>query len=217
MFNNIAKLPTDDIPPNLFYMSGIIAWNYFSSCLTLTSNTFTNNANIFGKVYFPRVIIPISVVISSLTKFLVQLIMFLSIYLYYILLGNTQVEISFYSFLFIPVMVFQMAILALGIGMIISSLTIKYRDLNYLLNFGTQLLMYISPIIFPLSLVPKKLKLFFLLNPITPIIEGFRYSFLGKGYFDYYLFAYSLLLTTIIFFLGLFLFNKAEKSFIDIV
>ena len=135
IFNRVAKIPTDEIPPNLFYMSGIIAWNYFSSCLMLTSSTFTSNAAIFGKVYFPRIIVPLSNVISALTKFLVQLIMFLGFYFYYIATGNDQIAPKFETLIFIPLMILQMALLGQGLGMIISSMTTKYRDLSYLVSF----------------------------------------------------------------------------------
>ena len=217
IFNRVAKIPTDEIPPNLFYMSGIIAWNYFSSCLMLTSSTFTSNAAIFGKVYFPRIIVPLSNVISALTKFLVQLIMFLGFYFYYIATGNDQIAPKFETLIFIPLMIVQMALLGQGLGMIISSMTTKYRDLSYLVSFGTQLLMYASPIVYPLSVVPEKYKILIIANPMTPIIEGFRQAFIGQGSFQISMFFVSLSITIAIFLVGILIFNKVEKSFIDTV
>ena len=217
IFNRIAKIPTDEIPPNLFYMSGIIAWNYFSSCLMLTSSTFTSNAAIFGKVYFPRIIVPLSNVISALAKFIVQLIMFLGFYFYYIVTGNDQIAPKFETLIFIPLMILQMALLGQGLGMIISSMTTKYRDLSYLVSFGTQLLMYASPIVYPLSVVPEKYKILIIANPMTPIIEGFRQAFIGQGSFQISMFLVSLSITIATFLVGIIIFNRVEKSFIDTV
>ena len=217
IFSRVAGLPTDEIPPFLFYMSGIIAWNYFSSCLTSTSGTFTANAGLFGKVYFPRIIVPLSTVVSGLFRFGVQLIMFFGFYFYYLYMGNQHINPSFQTLLLIPIMIIQMAMLGQGIGMIISSLTTKYRDLNYLVSFGTQLMMYASPIVYPLSIVPEKYKLYILANPMTPIIEGFRQAFIGKGFLDMNMFFYSIFFTLVTFILGLLVFNKMEKNFIDTV
>ena len=217
IFNKVAKISTDGVPPYLFYMSGIIAWNYFSDCITTTSNTLTTNANIFGKVYFPRIIVPFSKVVSGLSKFILQLVFYFFIYFYFIYSGNTSINLSINIIFLIPLLIIQMALLGLGIGLIISSLTTKYRDLNYLIGFGTQLLMYASPIIYPLSIVPDRYKYFLMLNPITPIIELFRLGLVGQGYFDVLLLIYSIFITTLFFFAGVILFNKVEKSFIDIV
>ena len=217
IFNRVAGISTDGIPPFLFYMSGIIAWNYFASCLTSTSGTFTTNAGLFGKVYFPRIIVPLSTVVSGLSRFGVQLIMFFGFYFYYRYVGNQHIHSSFQTLLLIPIMIVQMAMLGLGIGMIISSLTTKYRDLSILVSFGTQLLMYASPIVYPLSVVPENYRFIILANPMTPIIEGFRQALLGKGYLDFNLFLYSLFITIIIFFIGLLVFNKVEKTFIDTI
>ena len=217
IFSRVAGLPTDEIPPFLFYMSGIIAWNYFSSCLTSTAGTFTSNAGLFGQVYFPRIIVPLSTVVSSLFKFMVQLIMFLVFYFYYRFMGNEQINASFQTLLLVPIMIILMALLGQGLGMIVSSLTTKYRDLNFLVSFGTQLLMYTSPIIYPLSLVPEKYKPLILANPMTPIIEGFRQAFTGKGQMDFNLLLYSALFSLTIFTLGLLIFHKVEKDFIDTV
>ena len=217
IFNGVAGIPTDEIPPFLFYMSGIIAWNYFSSCLTSTSGTFTTNAGLFGKVYFPRIIVPLSTVVSGLFRFGVQLIMFLGFYFYYLFLGNQHIDPSYQTLIFIPLMILQMAMLGQGMGMIISSLTTKYRDLNYLVSFGTQLMMYASPIVYPLSVVPENYKLYILANPMTPVIEGFRQAFIGKGILEINLLIYSTVFSLITFLIGLLVFNKIEKNFIDTV
>ena len=217
IFNRLAGLPTDEIPPYLFYMSGIIAWSYFSSCLTSTSGTFTANAGMFGKVYFPRIIVPLSNVVSGLSRFGVQLVMFLGFYFYYRFMGNEQINPSFEILLLLPLLIILMAMLGMGMGMIVSSLTTKYRDLGFLVNFGTQLLMYASPIVYPLSIVPEKYKPFILANPMTPIIEGFRQAFIGKGQLDLNLFLYSFFFALIIFTIGILIFNKVEKDFIDTV
>ena len=217
IFNRVAGIPTDEIPPFLFYMSGIIAWNYFSSCLTSTSGTFTTNAGLFGKVYFPRVIVPLSTVVSGLFRFGVQLMMFLGFYFYYLKLGKYQINPSVQILLFLPILIIQMAMLGQGLGMIISSLTTKYRDLNYLVSFGTQLMMYASPIVYPLSVVPENYKLYILANPMTPVIEGFRQAFIGKGILEINLLIYSTVFSLITFLIGLLVFNKIEKNFIDTV
>ena len=217
IFNRIAGISTDELPPVLFYMSGIIAWNYFSNCLTSTSGTFTANAGLFGKVYFPRIIVPLSKVISGLAQFSVQLIMFAGFYLYYITIGNEQISPSLHTLVLMPVMMIQMALLGQGLGMIISSLTTKYRDLSYLVSFGAQLLMYASPIVYPLSVVPDKYRMFIIANPMTPVIEGFRQAFVGRGHLDYNMYFYSLLFTCATFFIGLLIFNRVEKNFIDTV
>ena len=217
IFNRVAQIPTGELPPILFYMSGIIAWNYFSGCFTSTSSTFTVNASLFDKVYFPRIIIPLSKVVSGLAKFGIQLIMFMGFYFYHYYIGNNQINPSFLTLLLIPIMIIQMALLGQGLGMIVSSLTTKYRDLSHLVSFGVQLLMYASPIVYPLSVVPERYKYIIIANPMTPIIEGFRQGFIGKGQLDYNIYIYSICLTLIIFFLGLLIFNKVEKSFIDTV
>ena len=217
IFNRVARIPTDGIPPFLFYMSGIIAWNYFAGCLNSTSGTFTINANLFGKVYFPRIIVPLSTVVSGLSRFLVQFILFLGFYFYYHYLENQYINPSFKSLILLPIMIIQMAMLGQGIGMIISSLTTKYRDLSHLVNFGTQLMMYASPIVYPLSVVPEKYKYIILANPMSSVIEGFRQAFLGEGHLDLSLFIYSMIFSFVTFFLGLLIFNRVEKTFIDTV
>ncbi len=217
IFNKVAKIPTDGVPPYLFYMSGIIAWNYFSNCLTSTANTFTSNAALFEKVYFPRIITPLSKVISGLIRFFVQFLMFIGFYFYFIIFEDFQIKYSIGSLIIIPFFILQMALLGQGIGMIISSLTSKYRDLSYFVSFGTQILMYVSPIVYPLSVVPEKYKNIILINPMTPIIEGFRFAFIGNGQLDFQMILYSMVITLIFFISGLLIFNKIEKTFIDTV
>ena len=216
IFNKIAKVSTDEIPPYLFYLSGIIAWNYFSNCLIFTSNTFLSNSNLFSKVYFPRLIIPISIILSSLTKFGIQFLLFLGFYFYFIFSGNYSFKFTFNIF-YLPLLIIQMAILGQGIGMIIASITTKYRDLSFLVNFGTQLLMYATPIIYPLSSVPENYKRIITLNPMTSIIEGFRFSFFNQGELSLNLVSYSIVFTLLIFIFGLLIFNKIEKTFIDTI
>lgn len=217
IFNKIAKIDTNDTPPYLFYLSGIIAWNYFSDCLTSTSSTFTANVNIFGKVYFPRIIIPLSKVIAGLIKFFIQLFLFFCIYFYFIQIIGISLKPSLDAILFIPIMIIQMIFLGLGFGMIFSSLTIKYRDLTYLASFGTQLLMYGSPIIYPLSTVPEKYKYLIMINPMTSIIEGFRYTLLEEGFYNFNHSLYSFTISFLVFIFGLIIFNKFEKTFMDSV
>ena len=202
IFNKIAKIGTDNIPPYLFYLSGIIAWNYFSNCLIFTSNTFLSNSNLFSKVYFPRIIIPISIILSSLTKFGVQLLLFLGFYFYFLFSGDYSFKLTFNIF-YLPLFLIQMAILGQGLGMIIASVTTKYRDLSFLVSFGTQLLMYATPIIYPLSAVPDHYKSIIVFNPMTSIIEGFRFSFFNQGELDFNLNLFSILFTLFIFILGL--------------
>lgn len=215
VFNNIAKLPVDGMPPILFYLSGNVLWQYFSGCLTLTSNTFRGNAGIFGKVYFPRIIIPLSLVISQLLKFVVQFILFSVVWCYYLSQDN-NLEPNNYIFL-LPFLVIVMAGLALGLGMIISSLTTKYRDFSFLLSFAVQLAMYATVVIYPLSFVQGSYRWVILANPMTPLIETFRYAFTGSGTFSWLYLGYSFGFMVIILFLGLLIFNKVEKNFVDTV
>lgn len=215
IFGNLANISTDGIPQILFYLSGITLWNYFSDTLTKTADTFTSNANIFGKVYFPRMIVPLSVVISNLLKFAVQFILFLFFWIYFYFSSNT-ISPNIYILL-TPLLILLMGFMGLGFGIIITSLTTKYRDLKFLIVFGVQLLMYASPIVYPLSIVPEKYKWIILANPTTAIIESFKFAFLGTGIFNWYYLLYSLLFTVVIFFFGLFIFNRVEKSFMDTV
>jgi lipopolysaccharide transport system permease protein len=216
VFNRVAKLGTDDQPPALFYLSGVILWNYFSTSLTSTSNAFIQNASIFGKVYFPRLIIPISIVLSNLMKFSVQLAFFLCMLLYYSNFTTYVANISWHIAL-VPLLVLNMALLGLGAGMIISSFTTKYRDLAYLVTFGVQLLMYATPVVYPLSMVKGKLLSIILLNPMTGIVEGFRYGFLGTGSFEWGMLAYSFSFAAVMLVIAISLFNRVEKSFMDTV
>ena len=215
IFGNLAGISTDGIPKPLFYMAGITPWNYFSDCLNKTSNVFSANAGIFGKVYFPRLIMPLSIVVSNLMRFGVQMIMFIIILIYYHFTGS-QIEIK-NSLILFPILVLLMAFLGLGLGMIITSLTTKYKDLQFLLQFGVTLLMYATTVIYPLSAAPEKYKKYIELNPMTGIIEAFRFSFLGKGEFSAGSLCYSSLLTILILIVGIIIFNKTERSFVDTI
>ncbi|MDX1718758.1 MAG: ABC transporter permease [Salegentibacter mishustinae] len=218
VFNNIASIPTGNVPSFLFNLTGITAWNYFNQCLSGTSNTFTANAGIFGKVYFPRVIMPLKTVISNLFKFGIQLLILIVFYFYFLFNG---VELSPNSnLLLFPVYVLMMALLGLGAGMTISALTTKYRDLTVLVGFATTLLMYISAVPYPLSEVSEKMPEWAWLvkyNPLTQIIEGFRYMILDTGIFTWPGFLYTLVVSIVLFLLGLIIFNRTEKNFIDTV
>ena len=216
IFGNLAGLSTDGLPQPLFYMTGIVAWNYFAECVTKTSTVFKDNANIFGKVYFPRLIMPLSIVASNMVKLAVQFVMLLILFIYFILTQDYTPNLSGYTLL-IPFYLIIMAALGLGLGMIISALTTKYRDLSFLVTFGIQLFMYATPVIYPLSSAPENYKWLIELNPMTNIIEGMRYSLLGTGAFSFSALSYTLISTTIILVLGTLIFNKVEKSFVDTV
>jgi len=215
IFGNIAKISTDGLPHVLFYMSGITCWNYFAECLTKTSETFTANASIFGKVYFPRIIMPLSIVVSGLLKFAIQFLLFGSFILWFYATG-TSVHITPAIFLF-PLLVLIMGMLSLGLGMIISSLTTKYRDLRFLLQFGIQLMMYATPIIYPVSSVPEKYHWLIFSNPMTAIVEAFRYGFLGSGALNITTLIYSGVVSIFILAIGTIIFNRVEKTFMDTV
>jgi len=215
IFGNLANISTDGIPQVLFYMTGITFWNYFADCINKTSNTFLLNQGLFGKVYFPRLIVPLSIVITNLLKFSLQFILLLLFWIYYFTISQ-----GFFiqnTILFFPLFVLAMALLGLGLGIIISSLTTKYRDLSFLVTFGVQLLMYASPIVYPLSIVPIKYKWIVLLNPMTSIIETFKHGFIGVGVFEPFWLIYSFVVSVLLFFIGVKIFNKVEKSFIDTV
>jgi len=215
IFSDLAKISTDSAPAPLFYLAGPIAWNYFADSLTKTSTVFKDNASIFGKVYFPRLIMPVSIVFSNLVKFGVQFILFILLLAYYMVTTN-KVEPNFYIFLF-PVVILLMAILGLGIGLIITAATTKYRDLAFIVTFGIQLAMYVTPVIYPLSAAPVKYRTIIALNPMSGLIETFRYGFLGTGHFYPGAFFYSVAASIIIFIIGLVVFNKVEKNFVDTV
>jgi len=215
VFANLAKISTNAAPAPLFYMAGTVAWSYFADSLTKTSTVFRDNASIFGKVYFPRLIMPISIVFSNLVKFGVQFSLFLILLFYYLFHGN-KIEPNWYMLLF-PVVMLLMAILGLGLGLIITAMTTKYRDLAFVVTFGVQLLMYATPVIYPLSAAPAKYRNIITLNPMSGLIETFRYGFLGTGQFYPQAFAYSVVASLVLFFLGLVIFNKVEKNFVDTV
>ncbi len=215
VFGNLAGISTDGLPHSLFYLSGITAWNYFSDCLTKTSTVFRDNANIFGKVYFPRLILPLSIVVSNLIRFGVQLLLLITMMVYFGYVGaNFHVT---WAIVLFPVLVLLMALLGLGLGLIITAMTTKYRDLSFLVTFGVQLLMYGTTVIYPLSAAPEKYRKFIELNPMTGIIEAFRFAFLGEGYFTAWSLGYSAIFTLIITILGIIIFNKTERSFVDTI
>jgi lipopolysaccharide transport system permease protein len=218
IFNKVAGIDTGTIPPFLFNLAGITAWNYFSTCLTTTSDTFKANAGIFGKVYFPRLIMPLSVVTSNLLKFGIQLLIFISFYIFFVLQG---VAVSPNPLvIFFPLLIIIMGVLGLGFGMIISSMVTKYRDLSFLVGFGVSLLMYLSAVMYPLALIEDKLPKYAWLvqyNPMAHIIETARYMLLNNGTFSWLWMGYTLVFTLIVFLLGIVIFNKTEKSFIDTV
>lgn len=215
VFGSIAKISTDGIPMMVFYMSGITLWNYFAECLNKTATVFRDNASIFGKVYFPRLVMPLSIVVSNLVRFGIQLLLFLGIWVYYLLVGD-QLHPNWYLLL-VPYLIFLMAIIGLGAGMLISSLTTKYRDLVFLLGFGVQLLMYASPVIYAMNAIPQKYAWFIRANPLSSIIETFRYAFTGSGQFSWYYLGYSSIYASVLLALGTIVFNKVEKSFMDTV
>lgn len=215
IFGQLAGISTDGLPQPLFYLAGVTAWNYFAECLTKTSTVFKDNSNIFGKVYFPRLIMPLSIVVSNLVRFGVQMILFLGMMGYYVWQGAAFS--STWAIMAFPVLVLMMALLGLGFGLIITALTTKYRDLAFLITFGVQLLMYATTVIYPLSAAPGKFKKIIELNPMTGIIEAFRYGFLGKGQFTMWSVGYSAMSTVFILVVGIMIFNKTEKTFVDTV
>jgi lipopolysaccharide transport system permease protein len=215
VFGRIANIPTDNVPPILFYLSGIVAWTYFSVCLNSTASTFINNADIFGKVHFPRLVVPLSIVISNIIQFLIQLGLLLIVIGIYYFKG---VSFTFnYNLFLVPFLILLMALLGLGFGIIISSLTTKYRDLSNLMGFGIQLWMYATPIIYPLSVIPDKYKIFILANPLTAIIITFKSALLGTQSVSYGYLLYSSVFTLVILFFGIILFNRVERTFMDTV
>ena len=216
LFTRIAKIPTDALPPVLFYMSSLTIWNYFAACLTSTSTTFLTNANIFGKVYFPRLVLPLSVVVSNIARFGIQLGLLLVLMVFYTFNGY-KINFGIHTLL-IPVILLIMAGLGLGLGIIISSLTTKYRDFNVLITFGVQLLMYATPVAYPLSyLENSRLGTIIQWNPLTSLVEGFRYAMFGIGTFNVSLFSYSILFTILVLIIGVLTFNKVERNFMDTV
>lgn len=215
VFGGFAGLPTDGVPQFLFYMAGNVPWLYFSTCINNTSNTFVGNASVFGKVYFPRLTAPISIVITSMMNFAIQFVMFLCFYIYFAI-GGANIHITWAAIL-MPILIIQMALLGMGFGMIISSLTTKYRDLQVLVSFGVQLWMYATPVVYSASSLPPKAYLIVMLNPISPIIELFRYGWLGAGAYSMFYWAISWVVTATVVLVGIVLFNRVEKTFMDTV
>jgi lipopolysaccharide transport system permease protein len=221
VFGKLAGISTDGLPQQLFYLTGITSWNYFSDCLTKTSTVFKDNANIFGKVYFPRLIMPLSIVVSNLVRFGVQmlLLIFMMVYFWVFPSPNSEFHVTS-AILFFPILVILMALLGLGLGLIITAVTTKYKDLTFLITFGVQLLMYGTTVIYPLSEAKIKfpaMAKFIELNPMTGIIEAFRFAFLGKGEFTFWSIGYSGIVTFVVLFFGILIFNKTEKNFVDTI
>jgi lipopolysaccharide transport system permease protein len=215
IFGKLAKIPTDGLPPFLFYMAGTVAWGYFATCLTQTSNTFVTNREIFGKVYFPRMTVPISIVITGLFQFLIQFVIFIGFILYY---WHQGLEISPSVMIFtIPLILLQMAILGLGMGILVSSMVTKYRDLTFVMTFAVQIWMYITPVVYPLTQVPEHYRNLYVLNPMVSIVESFRGAIFGASSIEPQHILISVLVTISILIVGLILFNRVEKTFMDTV
>jgi lipopolysaccharide transport system permease protein len=216
IFAGVARIPTDNLPPILFYLAGMTPWNFFAACLTNTSSTFISNANLFGKVYFPRLVVPLSVVISNLVQFAIQFLLFGAFFVWYAFNGS-DLRPQIQDILFLtPILLALMGLLGLGAGITVSSLTTKYRDLARLITFGVQLLMYATPVIYPMSAIPEKYRWIIHLNPMSAIIESFRAAYLG-GQIPWIALGISTLETIIILGIGVVLFNKVEKTFMDTV
>lgn len=215
VFGNIAGISTDGLPQPLFYLSGIVIWNYFAESFNTTSKTFIENANIFGKVYFPRLILPLAKVTSGLIKFVIQFAFFMALFAYFMFTGSA-IQPTIYI-LVTPLLVLMMAGLGLGFGIIFTSLTTKYRDLVFLIQFGVQLLMYATPVIYPVSSIPEKYKMLIMANPITSIVESFRFAFLGTGNFSWWHLGYSFGFMVVVLLVGIVIFNRVERTFMDTV
>ena len=216
VFGGIAGMGTDGVPQILFYLAGNVCWFYFSDCLNQTSTTFTANQAMFGKVYFPRMVVPISTVLSNLLRFGIQFVLFVVLYIYYFCTGSS-VSPNWY-FLLLPLYIVMLAGMGLGFGILVSSMTTKYRDLTVLFTFIVQLWMYTTPIVYPLSMVPEgRLRMLVLANPMTPIIEGFKYATLGQGYFSWITLGYSIVFMSVLLVIGVVIFNKVQRSFMDTV
>lgn len=217
IFSGVAKLSTDGLPPLLFYLAGTTPWNYFAAAITKTSNTFVTNANLFGKIYFPRLVTPLSAVISTLIQFGIQFLLLLGMLTWYLFQG-VPIHPDWGGILLLtPWLILLLAGLGLGVGIIVSSLTTKYRDLTFLVNFGVQLAMYATPVVYPLSMVPAQYRFWLELNPMTSIIEAFRSLYLGVGSFSWSGLGYSSLVVMVVLFAGVVIFNRVEKSFMDTV
>lgn len=215
LFGQIAKLSTDGVPQLLFYLSGNAVWAFFSGCVTVNASTFTSNAPLFGKVYFPRLIMPVSSVLSKLILFGIQMLLVLALLFRYVLRGSITPVWKLWVFL--PLLILQLGVLGMGIGIIISSLTTKYRDLHVLVDFGMSLWMYATPVVYPLSTVNEKLRRLLLLNPVTSVMEAYRRILLGVGQFDGGNFAYSLVFTLVVAIAGILIFNRVERTFMDTI
>ncbi|WP_053976088.1 ABC transporter permease [Mangrovimonas xylaniphaga] len=216
VFGGIAKMSTEGMPPAVFYLSGIVLWNYFATAFSLVSNTFVANKAVFGKVYFPRIVTPLSLIVSKLLTFGVQFVLFLVIYLYYLVFTEAPLRPNV-MILLLPVLIVMTAGLSLGLGLVITSLTTKYRDFTFLLGFAIQLGMYATPIIYPASSVHGKMRMAIMANPMSAVIETFRYAFLGVGHFSWLALGYSLVVMLVLLVIGVVTFNRVEKSFMDTV
>jgi lipopolysaccharide transport system permease protein len=216
IFGTLAQISTDGIAQPVFYLSGIIAWSYFSDCVIKTSNVFRENAGIFGKVYFPRLVMPLSIVISNLVKFGIQLLLLIAVIIFYEIIGQSAFNPTIYL-LALPFLVLFMALIGLGFGMIVSSITTKYRDIGFLVGFAMPLLMYATSVVYPLSSLGGKLKMLILINPMTSVIEGFRKGFFGEGEFGLYNLIYLIVFSIFTLIAGTLIFNKVQKDFVDTV
>ena len=218
VFGGIAGISTDGVPQAVFYLSGLVCWNYFSDCLSKCSDTFNANQNIFGKVYFPRLIVPLSITVSNLIKMAIQFVLFFVVYLYYyVTLNSFHINLTILLF---PLLVVMLGCLGLGFGLIISSMTTKYRDLRFLISFGVQLWMYVTPVIYPLSVMKNNFPHYMwviVANPLTSILETFKYGFTGVGVFNWGYLAYSFVFTVVILLLGIVVFNRVQKNFMDVI
>lgn len=218
VFGGIAGISTDGIPQAVFYLAGLVCWNYFQDCLSKCSDTFNANQAIFGKVYFPRLVVPLSIVISNLIKMAIQFLLFFIVYIYYFVSGITFLFNA--SLLLVPILIIMLGCLGLGFGMIISSMTTKYRDLRFLISFGIQLWMYATPVIYPLSVMKETYPNYIWIlvaNPLTAILETFKYAFTGIGEFNWIYLGYSFLITIITLFLGIITFNRIQRNFMDVI
>jgi lipopolysaccharide transport system permease protein len=216
IFGKLAKISTDGTPTLLFYMAGITLWTYFADCLTKTSSTFLMNAGVFGKVYFPRLVVPISVLISNLVKLAIQMSLFFALWVYYLMKGDS-IQPHWMLLWLLPVLVAMMAFLGFGFGILISSLTTKYRDFIFLLGFGVQLLMYASPVVYPMSIMPERLKFWAMMNPLSSILEAFKYILLGHGDFSWMALSSSGSFIIVLTVVAILVFNQVEKNFMDTV
>lgn len=216
IFGNIAKLPTDGVPPILFYLLGTTVWSYFANCLVKTSSTFISNAHIFGKVYFPRLLVPLATVISSLVSFAIQMALYLVVFTVFVCTGQMTFQAG-PSLLLLPLLVVQMAALGLGCGIIISSLTTRYRDFVHLVGFGVQLWMFLTPVVYSAAMIPSRMKWLLIINPMASVIEQFHFTFHGVGLYDWWRQLISIFITMAILFIGAVLFSRVEKNFADTV